>query len=496
MTSPREYSVPGLDEASARAGGGALQPSVPPPDGERDSEMPPSSSFATEDFLFHLYRGSELLQDNRVSEAKEELEHALSLQPRDAEGQGLLGVVYFRLGLYDRAIKIYSDIVVARPHEITPRLNLGLCYLKTGQHHLARETLEDLLRVNPTHARAWGYLGLVFERSGEYEKAVHAFERAQQPNMARRMRQFLQERDGIDLVRPELGEVREVAAEAVQELEETRDAFSRAGPTDSRAQGRWHSVELGEEPLPPASKPFRARSLGAPRQESKPAAPAVVDEAVPSAPPPLATTSPRNLVERLLLAPATGTRLHRRAPDIVLVRLAGAFALRLEHVHALLPDTGDFATAPLHRHARGRDLDETLGGMRPLVALSGEGSVVLHANALTVTELEKEFFYVREDRLVGFDTTLRHESGRLATGQMEHIPIVQFSGAGLIAIRTSSALYAVEVKSDRSAKIRAADVVGWIGRLLPQAASGDGAFGMSGGLVSFNGDGAVLLDPA
>lgn len=497
MTSPREYSVPGLDEASARAGGGELKPSVPPPDGERDSEMPPSSSFATEDFLFHLYRGSELLQDNRVGEAKEELEHALSLQPRDAEGQGLLGVVYFRLGLYDRAIKIYSDIVSSRPHELTVRLNLGLCYLKTGQHHLARETLEELLRINPSHARAWGYLGLVFERSGEYEKAVHSFERAQQPNMARRMRQLLQERDGVDLVRPELGEVREVAAEAVAELEETKDAFSRAGPTEARAEGRWHSVELGEEPLPPASKPFRARSLGAPRQDSKPAtAPPVMDQAVPSAPPPLATASPRNLVDRLLLSPPTGARLHRRAPDIVLVRLRGAFALRLEHVHALLPDSGDFTTTPVPRHARGRDLDEALGGMRPLVSLAGEGSIVLHANALTVTELDKEFFYVREDRLVGFDATLRHESGRLATGQMEHIPIVQFSGEGLIALRTSPALYAVEVKSDRSAKIRAADVVGWIGRLLPQPASADGAFGMSGGLVSFNGDGAVLLDPA
>ena len=47
---------------------------------------------ADEDFLFHLYRGSELLQDNRVQEAKEELEQALTLQPRDPRGQELLAV--------------------------------------------------------------------------------------------------------------------------------------------------------------------------------------------------------------------------------------------------------------------------------------------------------------------------------------------------------------------------------------------------------------------
>jgi len=49
----------------------------------RDSEEPPSSNFDGEDFLFHLYRGSELLQDNCVSEAKEELERALRVQPQD-----------------------------------------------------------------------------------------------------------------------------------------------------------------------------------------------------------------------------------------------------------------------------------------------------------------------------------------------------------------------------------------------------------------------------
>ena len=77
-----------------------------------DSEVPPSAgSFDGEDFLYHLYRGSELLQDNCVPQAKEELERALKLQPQDTEGQGLLGVVYFRLGLYPRAIGIYEEII-------------------------------------------------------------------------------------------------------------------------------------------------------------------------------------------------------------------------------------------------------------------------------------------------------------------------------------------------------------------------------------------------
>ena len=78
---------------------------------------PPDSTreVATEDFLFHLYRGSELLQDNRILEAKEELEQALTMQPADAKGQDLLGAVYFRLGLYPRAIQIYEGLEAQFP---------------------------------------------------------------------------------------------------------------------------------------------------------------------------------------------------------------------------------------------------------------------------------------------------------------------------------------------------------------------------------------------
>ncbi|HEU5076252.1 MAG TPA: hypothetical protein VFU02_18795, partial [Polyangiaceae bacterium] len=63
-------------------------------DGEQEplSEVGPESTSSGEEFLFHLYRGSELLQDNCISEAKEELEQALAMQPQDVEGQGLLGI--------------------------------------------------------------------------------------------------------------------------------------------------------------------------------------------------------------------------------------------------------------------------------------------------------------------------------------------------------------------------------------------------------------------
>src|ERR1700693_578036 len=142
---------------------------------------------AQEDFLFPLYRGSELLQENRVLEAKEELEFALTMQPLDAKGQDLLGSLYFRLVLYPHAIQIYEALEKQFPKDSSIKINLALAYLKTGQAALARRPLEDTVRLQPEHRRAWGYLGLALQKLGELEQAQNAFERGGHAMMAKRV---------------------------------------------------------------------------------------------------------------------------------------------------------------------------------------------------------------------------------------------------------------------------------------------------------------------
>ena len=165
-----ERIVPSSRSPSSRAP--ASSPSSPPVDSDTPSDG------ANEEFLFHLYRGSELLQDNRVREAKEELERALGLQPKDPQGQDLLAVVYFRLGMYPRAITILERLKAQSPHEPALMLSLSLCYLKTAQPARARDELSALVAMNPGHARAWGYLGLAYERLGDMERARAAWHAA------------------------------------------------------------------------------------------------------------------------------------------------------------------------------------------------------------------------------------------------------------------------------------------------------------------------------
>jgi uncharacterized protein (AIM24 family) len=221
---------------------------------DRESMRPPSSrDLAGEDFLFHLYRGSELLQDNRVHDAKAELEQALSLQPSDPKGQDLLGIVYFRLGMYPRAISIYERLIQMHPGAIEPRINLALSYLKTGQPSQARVELERVLEQNPNHGRAWGYLGLAFQRLGDLERAGHAFAAGGHDAMARRV---LEMAAGSTVsLRPEgavggNAEVRRAAGEAFHELDRSDVGFHSDAGLPRIPSGTWSAIEPGREQMP------------------------------------------------------------------------------------------------------------------------------------------------------------------------------------------------------------------------------------------------------
>ena len=238
-----------------------------------DSDQPTDSS--NEDFLFHLYRGSELLQDNRVHEAKEELERALHLQPRDSKGQDLIAVVYFRLGLYPRAIQIYEALRRRNANDTSLLLNLALCYLKTGQPQLARRDLEHLLTLNPSHSRAWGYLGLACERLGDLPQAQRAFEQGGHAQMAKRIAQRREEASNPQVAPPAptpsreappahqalsspRQEIRDVAGAAYQELDAGELSFAIAEPTSDKDLGdqaaqSWRPHELGA--LEPSEHP-------------------------------------------------------------------------------------------------------------------------------------------------------------------------------------------------------------------------------------------------
>ncbi|CAN5538411.1 hypothetical protein BH09MYX1_BH09MYX1_07730 [soil metagenome] len=435
---------------------------------------------ASEEFLFHLYRCAELLQDARIHEAKEELEAALSHQPRDAKWQDLLAVVYFRLGLYPRAIQIYETLRRDAPKEGTLLVNLALCYLKTGQAQNARASLEEVVTQSPDHRRAWGYLGLAYERLGDLEKAELAFERAGHMAMAKRVAAIREARRAPEPPPPpdasearDNAELRATAAFAFQELDAGELSFALAEPAARRNEsGTWRAVEIGAAVRTSPSVPPPALTAG-----------------------PAETQAPRSFAATLktaaLVIPENDT-IGMHPSGLVVVKPELEFAARLDAIRSY---TGDLTAEVLLRQTRSQTT-EPFGGIAASVQrLRAAGPLVLGPRAshrLVPIRIDGEVVFLREEAVLGFDLKIVYENGRLSFAEADALHVVQFRGSGVIVLELLDPIVAIPVTPARAVTARRENIIGWHGRLLPRSLPMSEALGQRG-LVTFAGDGSLLL---
>ncbi|MGD0525666.1 MAG: tetratricopeptide repeat protein [Polyangiaceae bacterium] len=540
----RQSVPPGAGTSDDRTTERRLIPATPShaPAGHSTLSSDSTRDVAQEDFLFHLYRGSELLQENRVLEAKEELEFALTMQPSDPKGQDLLGAVYFRLGHYPRAIQIYEALEQGFPNDVSIKVNLALSYLKTGQPEAARRTLHDATRINPEHTRAWGYLGLALQKLGELEQAQIAFERGGHPMMARRV---TERRQRVTMPAPAGGGagidegVRSAAEMAFSELDagELRFALAEQG-TPRAGDTPWHTTEPGDvakaatgqgrtQPPPPPVMTMPAEGPSLHTVRTVPPAPQLVSPAAVSTrlvPPPLVAPTPPPVAPGLppslpfpaptvagerpiappLFAEGAGPSVALHARGVLLVRITTerAFAAKLESLRIV---SGSVATRVLHRRLRDADTHDVLGGIgSPLVRVSGDAQLVLGArpaHGIVPITLQDELAFIREELLLGFEMNLGYENGRLAldapgegargTGDGAHV--VQLRGTGAVALELAADLASVSCTPGQPLLVRREWIVGWLGRLVPRAAPPAESPSGQRGLIAFSGEGTVLV---
>lgn len=141
----------------------------------------------SEEFLGALYKGGELLTAGKIVEARGHLEKAHELAPQNEKAQNLLGLTYFKLGLFDQASGIYERLVRENPADPTLRVNLGLVYLKTNNLSRSIREFETATDLDPEHKKAHKYLGLALAQRGEYARAREHFIFAGSEQMADRM---------------------------------------------------------------------------------------------------------------------------------------------------------------------------------------------------------------------------------------------------------------------------------------------------------------------
>ena len=429
---------------------------------------------ADDDFLYHLYRGVDMLMRDRVGEAKEELERAILLQPPDPRSEDLLAGVYFRLGIYERSIEIWQRLVRTHADKVPLHINLALALFKVGKPEQALHYIEHALRLQPDHERAWGYLGLIAWRLGDFPKARDAFLRGGQVSMAKRMSDAMGDErslspEGVAEDLPGGSAIRVALEGALKHLEHDPAALLLESAEKAPKEGSWRMLAPGEEWVPRASRPRTSRALS----------------------PTSATLG--SLLDSWGTAPAEGRCFALTGNHELLVDVpsGGRANSRIGHLCCV---AGKLQAQPLFRRHGPVEEEGALGGAQGLLQIEGAFRALLAApqgKRFLLLPLAGEVLYLREEHLWAFEESVRYESGSLESEEGS-TKLTHLYGSGLVVLCVERLPTAFEIDASQEIHVHLPSLLGWVGRLLPSNSAGRGeALGMSS--LVLQGQGTLLL---
>lgn len=160
----------------------------------------------------HVEKGEQLLARDDLEAALAEFEAANALDPQLAVAHSKMGIIYRRMGQYDRAIDCFANAVrfnpfcfedtfaLAQLYHFTKRLhdavqaylqacdlspenfdaqlNLGVCYQQMGDCAQAVERFQQAIAIDPDRPYAYVNLGVAYDAQGKCYEAVSAYKNA------------------------------------------------------------------------------------------------------------------------------------------------------------------------------------------------------------------------------------------------------------------------------------------------------------------------------
>ena len=480
-----------------------------------------STGLNEEEFLQHLYRGGELMAAGKVAEAKDALEKAFALKPKNEKAQNLLGLAHFKLGSYDRAAEIYEMLVRENPADHTLRVNLGLVFLKRNALDRAIKEFETSVDLAPDHKKAQNYLGLALAQAGQYARAREHFVLAGSELMVQKMDRAIsgevQPAMPASQLTPEVpGEApREAPVDSTIEVQAeapVETSVSEPGPVPEIAPlgpmemppANWGEQTVTEPPLPalpPQERPertevtkpsFRLDSRSPPAVQP-PAAVLTPAEATGPAASPSIPLLPSLTSSASLLThpPQTPFQVEWQTAYItvekeLLTRLSGLVASR-----------GKLTFEPAKKRFRGRDTDQAFGEADLRInRAKGSGLLIIHSPKVSFFPilLTDESVYFKEDVVFAFEEAVIYENGRLPSDNSPDLHLVHLRGHGAVLLAATGIVRSVPVEVDKPVTLPLDRLIGWHGELTPRMVpllSTPKITALSGG-VELSGTGYVL----
>ncbi|MDQ7822450.1 MAG: tetratricopeptide repeat protein [Candidatus Eremiobacteraeota bacterium] len=149
-----------------------------------------------QDAGYYAREGYSLLREQRVDEARELLEKALSLDDTHRGALNSLGFIYYFAGEFEKGVALCQKTVGLYPGDAYAHKGLGLHLAKTGRVAEGVEALKKALILDPGFTDAYHDLAVVYHEQGDFQSARLTLEeglkKAGTPRQQKQFRRFLE----------------------------------------------------------------------------------------------------------------------------------------------------------------------------------------------------------------------------------------------------------------------------------------------------------------
>jgi tetratricopeptide (TPR) repeat protein len=150
---------------------GSLTPEPEPP------KAAPAAASVAEAQGYNIH-GQALARSGKAEEALAEFDHALALDPHNADALYNRGLLYQGEKQHPLAIDDFSAANGLTPQRAEPLLGRAISYLALDKVKQAAADLDEAAQADPQNAQVWSTRGLAYERLGEKIKAAGSYGRA------------------------------------------------------------------------------------------------------------------------------------------------------------------------------------------------------------------------------------------------------------------------------------------------------------------------------
>ncbi len=122
----------------------------------------------------------ELYEDGNMSQAIDELETALEINPANASWHFNMALALDAVGRFEDAISEYETALQLNPEDLETLNSLAVDYTRTGQYDLAIDTFEHIQQLEPEFEPSYCNRIITYTEMSQFEAAEHMFYMAQQ----------------------------------------------------------------------------------------------------------------------------------------------------------------------------------------------------------------------------------------------------------------------------------------------------------------------------